>query len=136
LVVIIPVINTCPNFSVKPLAFCGPARFSSEVAVNSLFPSIRNSKALGCPTSARFIVKSSWKTAVLTFTAGLGLLIPAAIGLNENGPTILSPLPALTVFPAFAFGVFLHLWHAAAVVPMLLFFLWLPGLFFGDGKIP
>ncbi len=81
-------------------------------------------------------MKSSWKTAVLTFTAGLGLLIPAAIGLNENGPTFLSPLPALTVFPAFAFGAFLHLWYAAAVVPMILFFLWLPGLFLGDGEIP
>jgi hypothetical protein len=81
-------------------------------------------------------LKSSWKAAVLTFSAGLGLLIPAAIGLNENGPTILSPLPALTVWPAFALSVFLHLWYEAAAVPVLLFFFWLPGLFFGDGKIP
>jgi hypothetical protein len=88
-------------------------------------------------------VKSSWKTAVLTFAAGSALLIPAAIGMNENGPTILSPLPALTVFPAFAFGIFLHafgafsdMWYAAALLPMLLFFFWLPGLFWGDGKIP
>jgi drug/metabolite transporter (DMT)-like permease len=47
-----------------------------------------------------------------------------------------SPLPALTVWPAFALSVFLHLWYAAAAVPVLLFFFWLPGLFFGDGKIP
>ena len=81
-------------------------------------------------------MKSNWKATVLTLTAGFGLLIPAAIGLNENGPTILSPLPALTVFPAFTLGIFLHLWYAAAAVPVLLFFFWLPGLFFGDGKIP
>ncbi len=81
-------------------------------------------------------MKPTWKTAVPTLAAGLGLLIPAAIGINENGPTILSPLPALTVFPAFAIGFLLHLWYVAAVVPMLLFFLWSPGLFFGDGKIP
>jgi signal transduction histidine kinase len=47
-----------------------------------------------------------------------------------------SPLPALTVWPAFALSVFLHLWYAAPAVPVLLFFFWLPGLFFGDGKIP
>jgi hypothetical protein len=67
--------------------------------------------------------------------AGLALLIPAAIGLNDNGPTILSPLPALTVLPAFILG-FSHLWKAAIALPMLFFFVWLPGLFYGEGKIP
>jgi hypothetical protein len=67
--------------------------------------------------------------------AGLALLIPAAIGLNDGGPTILSPLPALTLLPALA-SEFFHLGRSAIAIPTLFFFMWLPGLLFGDGKIP
>ena len=75
------------------------------------------------------------KTAGITIIAGLALLIPAAIGLSDNGPTLLSPLPALTVLPAFILGS-LHLWKAAIALPTLFFYFWLPGLFHGEGKIP
>ena len=75
------------------------------------------------------------KYAVTTLVAGLALLVPAAIGLHDNGPTIIHPLPALTILPAFFLAGF-HLWRAAVVIPTLLFFAWNPGLLFGDGKIP
>ena len=75
------------------------------------------------------------KSAVTTLVAGLALLVPAAIGLNDFGPTIIHPLPALTILPAFFLSAF-HLWKAAVVIPMLLFFAWNPGLLFGDRKIP
>ncbi len=75
------------------------------------------------------------KSAVTTLVAGLALLVPAAIGLNDNGPSIIHPLPALTILPAF-FLSGLHLWKAAVIIPTLLFFAWNPGLLFGDGKIP
>ena len=68
--------------------------------------------------------------------AGLGLLIPASIGLLASAvPTILCPLPTLTVLPAF-FLPDSHLWKAAVAVPTLLFFAWQPGLFSGEAKIP
>ena len=75
------------------------------------------------------------KSAVATLIAGLGLLVPASLGLLSNVPTILSPFPALTVMPAFLISD-LHLWKLAVVVPMLLFFAWNPGLFRGEPKIP
>jgi len=76
------------------------------------------------------------RSALATIIAGLGLLIPASIGLLLTGvPTILSPFPALTVLPAFLISD-LHLWKAAVVVPMLLFFVWHPGLLRGEPEIP
>jgi hypothetical protein len=75
------------------------------------------------------------KSAVTTLVVGLALLVPAAIGLNDIGPTVIHPLPALTILPAF-FLAGSHLWKAAVVIPTLLFFAWNPGLLFGDGKIP
>jgi hypothetical protein len=80
-------------------------------------------------------VSPTSKSAVTTLVAGLGLLVPAAIGFNDNGPTIIHPLPALTTLPAFLLAEF-HIWKAALAIPMLLFFVWNPGLLFGDGKIP
>jgi hypothetical protein len=59
------------------------------------------------------------RPAVVTFLAGLGLLVPASIGLNDLGPTVIHPLPALTVLPAF-FLSGPHLWKAAAAIPALL----------------
>jgi|GraSoi2013_100cm_1033763.scaffolds.fasta_scaffold54445_2 hypothetical protein len=73
-------------------------------------------------------MKSAW----ITFAAGLCLLIPAWIGLfPAYGPTVLSPLPALTVLSAMA-----GLAYGAVAVPSLLFFVWNPGLFRGDAKVP
>jgi hypothetical protein len=75
------------------------------------------------------------KTAVATMMAGVALLIPSSIGLLISGvPTILCPFPALTVIPAFLLSV--HLWKAAVAVPMLLFFVWHPGLFRGESDVP
>jgi hypothetical protein len=72
------------------------------------------------------------KSARITFAAGLCLLVPAWIGLfSTGGPTVLSPLPALTALPAM-FG----LAFGAMAVPSLLFFAWNPGLFRGDAKVP
>jgi hypothetical protein len=71
---------------------------------------------------------------VATIIAGLGLLIPASMGLLLTGvPTILSPFPALTVLPAFLISD-LHLWKAAVVLPTLLFLVWHPGLLRGLGE--
>ena len=76
------------------------------------------------------------KSAVATLIAGLGLLVPASMGLLvSNVPTILCPFPAMTVLPAFLLSD-LHLWKVAVVVPMLFFFVWHPGLLRGEPKIP
>jgi hypothetical protein len=76
------------------------------------------------------------KSATVTFVAGLGLLIPAAIGLLVSGvPTILCPFPTLTILPALLLSNW-NLWKAAVTVPTLLFFVWHPGLFRGEAKIP
>lgn len=76
------------------------------------------------------------KTTVLTFVAGLGLSIPASIGLLVSGvPTILCPFPMLTILPAFLLSD-LDLAKAAVAVPTLLFFAWCPGLFRGQARIP
>ena|SRR5882757_6028638 len=76
------------------------------------------------------------RSAVETGMAGLALLIPASMGLFfSNAPTILCPFPAMTVIPAFLLSD-LHLWKVAVVVPILFFFLWHPGLFRGEARIP
>ena len=63
-------------------------------------------------------------------------MVPAALGLLlSGGPTIISPFPLLTVMPAF-FLANLHLWPAGIVLPMLLFFVWNPGLFAGVSTVP
>jgi hypothetical protein len=77
------------------------------------------------------LVETNPKSSVLTLGSGLALLIPAAAGLLLAGvPTIFCPLPALTVIPAFFIG------PAAVIMPTVLFFLWHPGLFKGDSKVP
>lgn len=76
------------------------------------------------------------KSGLATFLTGLALLIPAWIGLLISGvPTSLSPLPALTVLPAFVLASW-HLWRVAVTVPSLVFFAWNPGLFRGESKVP
>jgi hypothetical protein len=76
------------------------------------------------------------KSTIATIAAGLSLLLPASIGLfASNVPSILGPLPALTVLPAFLLSG-QGMGKAAVAVPMLLFFAWHPGLFRGDAKVP
>jgi hypothetical protein len=71
-----------------------------------------------------------------TIIGGLSLLIPAAMGLLITGyPTILHPFPAITVLPAF-FLASAHLWMAGTAVPVLIFFLWNPGLSHGETQVP
>jgi hypothetical protein len=76
------------------------------------------------------------KSVVATMMAGLGLLIPASVGLLvASVPTILCPFPLITVWPAF-FLSGQGMLYTAVAVPMLLFFAWHPGLLHGDAKIP
>jgi len=71
-----------------------------------------------------------------TIIGGLGLLIPASMGLLITGyPTILHPFPAITVLPAF-FLASVHLWMAGAIVPVVIFFLWNPRLSQGETRVP
>ena len=71
-----------------------------------------------------------------TLLAGLGLLLPASVGLFTSGsPSVLGPLPFLTIIPAFLLDEW-HLSKAAVVVPSLFFFLWHPGLFRGNERVP
>lgn len=72
------------------------------------------------------------KSDRLTLAAGLSLLVPLLFWLfSGEGPTVLYPFPALVFVPALLF-----LRWAAVAVPMMLFFLWNPGLFNGDVKVP
>jgi hypothetical protein len=71
------------------------------------------------------------KSSTLTCIFGLSLLIPASLGLIlTNIPTVLCPFPFLTVLPAFIFSS-----RVAVIVPVLLFFAWIPRAFQGDAKI-
>jgi hypothetical protein len=72
----------------------------------------------------------------LTLVCGLALLIPAWIGLFLRGfPTILCPMPALTVIPAFLLAN-AGLYRIAIAVPVVFFFLWNPHLLRGRAEIP
>jgi hypothetical protein len=76
---------------------------------------------------------TSTSKSLVTLAAGLALLIPASIGLlDSNGPSVLSPLPCLTIIPTFLFG----LARIAIAIPMLLFFAWNPQLFLGEAAVP
>jgi hypothetical protein len=76
------------------------------------------------------------KSGVATMMAGLGLLVPASAGLIAcNVPTMLCPFPALTVLPAFLLSG-RYFFRAAVAIPMLLFFVWHPGLFRGEAIVP
>ncbi len=73
------------------------------------------------------------KSGVATLATGCGLLIPASIGLLISGvPTVLSPLPVLTVLSTFLFSSR----AVAVVIPPLFFFMWNPRLFRGESKLP
>jgi hypothetical protein len=73
---------------------------------------------------------------VATIISGLGLVIPASMGLLITGyPTILHPFPVFTVLPAFYLAS-AHLWMAGATMPVIFFFLWNPGLLRGEARTP
>jgi len=77
-------------------------------------------------------MKPTWVTLI----SGLLLLIPSTVGLFLTGvPTLLCPLPCLTVVPAFLLSS-MHLEHAAILIPLILFFAWNPSLFRGSSTIP
>lgn len=73
------------------------------------------------------------KSVVATVVVGLSLLVPSCIGLLiSRAPTALSPFPAVTAIPA----LFLSSRVVAVALPSLLFFVWNPGLFRGQSRIP
>lgn len=57
------------------------------------------------------------------------------IAFFSGVPTTFYPLPALAVLPTLLLAP-LGLWKAAAAVPTVLFFIWNPGLFRGEAKVP
>src|SRR5580693_4124431 len=65
--------------------------------------------------------------------AGLSLLVPVLFWVlfAQELPSALYPFPALMFVPAL-FG----LRQAAVAVPVVLFFVWNPGLFRGDASVP
>ncbi len=74
------------------------------------------------------------KYQTVTLTAGIALIVPAALGLFLSGvPTIVCPFPALTILPAFLLG---RAYWLAVVIPTLLFFAWSPRLFRGQPRFP
>lgn len=73
---------------------------------------------------------------LVTTLVGLSLLVPAWMGLFSSGvPTLYAPLPTLTILPAFLLSSW-HLESFAVLIPTILFFLWNPGLFNGQGNLP
>lgn len=79
------------------------------------------------------------RTGSLTLVAGCGLLLPAYTGLLLHGtPTLLCPLPFLTVTPAFILSSPLagQFARAAVLAPLLLFFAWNPRLCGGQMQVP
>jgi len=84
-------------------------------------------------------VSSTTKYILITSVAGLGLLIPAAVGLGlflSDDLAVFSPYPALTIMPYLVLSEG-HSWgNAAVMLPMLLFFLWSCQLFRGVAKVP
>jgi hypothetical protein len=79
---------------------------------------------------------------LVTLGCGIGLVIPALIGLGWLGsgsPTLISPLPVLTIVPAFLLaGLFRDaaFFKIVSVLPTLLFLAWNPSLLRGEAKIP
>ena len=79
---------------------------------------------------------NSYPAGALTFVVGLALLIPASFGLLLTGvPSMLCPLPLLTILPAFLLSNW-RLHYLAIGLPVLLFFLWRPGFFRGAPQVP
>jgi len=67
---------------------------------------------------------------------GFALMVPAWFGLFLSGfPTVLCPMPVLTVIPAF-FLSSAGLHGIAVAVPTIFFLLWNPQLFRGGPEVP
>jgi hypothetical protein len=78
---------------------------------------------------------NSDSAGTLTGVAGLARLIPASCGLLLTGvPTILYPLPLLTIISAFLLSTW-RLHYLPISRPVLLFLLWHPGLFRGAPQV-
>jgi TRAP-type uncharacterized transport system fused permease subunit len=76
------------------------------------------------------------KTGWVTLAVGFALFIPSSIGiLVSNVPTVLCPFPLLISLPAMFLGG-LNSWKVVITLPTLFFFVWQPGLFDGQAKIP
>jgi hypothetical protein len=79
------------------------------------------------------------KASYQTLAVGFGLVLLAWIGCFSSGiPTLASPMPTITVIPAFFLASppsHLPYWFAI-LVPALLFFTWNPGLFRGNLQVP
>jgi hypothetical protein len=76
------------------------------------------------------------KTRVTTFLVGLSLIATAWVGLSGvGGPTLLHPLPALTVIPLFFLPLH-QLFFLVLILPAMFFFAWNPSLFQGNAKVP
>jgi hypothetical protein len=77
----------------------------------------------------------SRRSTFITLLAALGLAVIAFIGLFVSGvPTIFSPFPLLTVFPAFILPQPLQ--YSVVLLPPLLFLLWNPQLMRLEAKVP
>src|SRR5437588_8921373 len=83
-------------------------------------------------------IQPSRRNLLITFVIGSSLLLPACFGLLLTGtPTVLCPLPFLTIIPAFMLSDWNYkLVSLAILIPMVLFFVWNPALFRGRTRIP
>ena len=76
-------------------------------------------------------METSRKYAAITFFAALALLVPSYVAVFQTGaPTLLSPLPALTIIPAMFLG------RVAFLMPALYVLLWCHQFARGVGRIP
>jgi hypothetical protein len=73
---------------------------------------------------------------LLVIAAGCCLLVPAWIRSFSSGvPTLYSPLPTLTIVPAFMLSRW-HLESFAVAIPSILLLLWIPGLLQNRSQVP
>lgn len=72
-----------------------------------------------------------------TLAAGTGIGVLARLGSFSNGvPSLVCPMPAVTVLPAMFFPRFHLPYGLAVLVAPLLFFAWSPGLSRGNQRVP
>ena len=82
-------------------------------------------------------MKFKARSTTVVLLSALGLLVPASVGLGflpgTGSPTLLAPLPILTVIPALLLD---RLAYVALLLPSVLFLGWNPQLFRAEGRIP
>jgi hypothetical protein len=78
------------------------------------------------------------KASYQTVAVGFGLVLLAWIGCFSNGtPTLVCPVPTITIVPAVLVPRYSHLpYWLAILVPAVLFLAWNPGLFRGNLQVP